>query len=375
MTITITQPVNAVDDVFPVQGGNAILEDPLVVPVKLDVLANDFLETNPNPLAKKGLSAVTKPVHGTTAINNNNTPNDPTDDFVDYTPDANFFGTDTFTYTATDDLSPANFDTATVTVTVTSVNDAPVADDDSAETAEDVTKSILVLDGDRPGPAGTVAPWDESAQTISVVSVSDPLHGTAVIQNGGAGVDYTPDKDFFGTDTFTYVISDGETTSNTATVTVTVTPVNDAPVAGDDPVPDALENTPKLISVLVNDNVGAANEAPPQTLTIDPDTLTQPSHGTVSLTNNNTQVLYTPSKDYVGPDSFQYSVIDSGGGNTNKSNLATVTLTVNNVNDPVDALDDPDFVVDEFTTNNSLDVLANDSPGRTTTERRCVSRR
>ena len=255
LTITITQPVNAVDDVFPVQGGNPILED--AVAVKLDVLANDFLETG--SLGKKGLSAVTKPAHGTTAISNNNTPNDPTDDYVEYTPDANFFYEHGNLHLHGHRRASRRIsDTATVTVTVTSVNDAPVADNDSAETAEDVTKSILVLDGDRPGPAGTVAPWDESAQTISVVSVSDPLHGTAVIQNGGAGVDYTPDKDFFGTDTFTYVISDGETTSNTATVTVTVTPVNDPPVAQNDQVVDVLENTPKVISVLANDNVGAS---------------------------------------------------------------------------------------------------------------------
>ena len=336
LTITITQPVNAVDDAFPVPP-NTILEDSAAV--TLDVLANDFLETGST--GTKALGAVTQPANGTTSIVGST---------IQYKPNLNYFGTDTFTYTAIDGLG--NSDTATVTVTVTSVNDPPVADNDSATVAEDSgANTIDVLDGDKGGPAN-------EDQALTINSVTQPAHGSVVLIDGNTKVQYTPVQDYFGSDSFQYTVVDSDgAVSNLATVSITVTDVNDPPVAQNDPDLDVVEDTPKTINVLANDNGGPANEV--QTLTIDPATLTQPSHGTVVLTDNNTRVLYTPAQDYFGGDSFQYSVIDNGGL---KSNLATVTLTVTDVNDPVVAVADK-FDVDELTQNNSLDVLGNDSPG------------
>ena len=98
-------------------------------------------------------------------------------------------------------------------------SDAPVANDDTAETDEDVPVTIDVLANDTDVDTG---------DTLTIQSVSDPANGTAVINAGQ--IDYTPDGEFSGTDTFTYTITDG-TDTDTATVTITVNEVNDAPIA------------------------------------------------------------------------------------------------------------------------------------------------
>ncbi len=158
-----------------------------------------------------------------------------------------------------------------------------------------------------------------------------------------------------------YRAIDGLGNSDTATVTMTVTSVNDAPVA----VNDTSDRHPgrqcrQRLSVAVERQwrPGAANED--QTLTIDPATLTQPAHGTVTLINGNTQVAYTPVANYFGSDSFQYSVIDSGGL---ESGLATVSITVDNVNDAPTVQNDQATGILEDSTSNAINVLANDEPG------------
>ncbi|HEU5491676.1 MAG TPA: Ig-like domain-containing protein, partial [Gaiellaceae bacterium] len=161
---------------------------------------------------------------------------------------ANYFGPDSFTYTIQDNgqsgSPPADdfkSDTATVSVTVTPVNDPPDAVDDSKTVAEDSgANSIDVLDNDSEGPT------NESSQTLTITGVSTPAHGTAVVDNNGTPgnpaddtITYTPAANYFGPDSFTYTIQDNgqsgsppadDFKSDTATVSVTVTAVNDAPV-------------------------------------------------------------------------------------------------------------------------------------------------
>ncbi|MFC1516467.1 Ig-like domain-containing protein, partial [Thermodesulfobacteriota bacterium] len=151
-------------------------------------------------------------------------------DTVTYDPDGKFeylavgeTATDTFTYTVTD--GDGGFGTATVTLTVTGVNDAPVAVDDNYTTDEDTTLVIAV-----PGILGNDSDADGDALIAS--PVSGLLHGSAVVGADGS-ISYTPDADFHGTDSFTYVANDGTVDSNIATVTITVDSVNDAPVTSD----------------------------------------------------------------------------------------------------------------------------------------------
>jgi len=161
--------------------------------VTINVLANDS-DPDGDTLS---ISSVSAPANGSATING---------DTIDYTPNPDYYGTDSFTYTITDGTDTA---TATVTVTVNGVNDAPLAVDDSADTEQETTVSIPVLSNDS----------DPDGDTLTISSVSAPANGSATIN--GDTIDYTPAVGFSGDDTFTYTVTDG-TASSTATVTVSV---------------------------------------------------------------------------------------------------------------------------------------------------------
>ena len=133
-------------------------------------------------------------------------------------------------------------------------------------------------------------------------------------------ITYTPSANFFGTDSLTYTVADNEAlTSNAGTVTLTVTNVNDVPVAGDDSAVTG-EDTPVLIDVIANDNdIDSAIDS--STVTI----VTQPIKGSVVVHGTTGVITYTPVANFFGTDSFVYTVDDDQGAT---SNLATVTLTV-----------------------------------------------
>lgn len=205
--VTVTAKPNA-----PPNAVNDSRSTPEDTPVNIDVLANDS-DPDGDALDKSSLTVVVAPKNGSFSISNG---------VVTYTPNANFFGSDSFTYTVKDSQG-ATSNVATVTITVTSVNDAPVAVNDAATTNEDVPVQISVLSND--------SDVDGSLVNSSVTIKTGPSHGTAAVNTSTGIVTYTPAANYFGTDTFTYTVRDnGGATSNTATVTVTVSPVNDAPV-------------------------------------------------------------------------------------------------------------------------------------------------
>ncbi len=135
---------------------------------------------------------------------------------VKYTPNGNFFGSDSFTYVVSDGHGTA---TATVNVTIENANDDPVANNDVATVAEDSTDNVIdVLGNDNDGP--------DVNETLTVTAVGAATNGTVVLDGGV--VKYTPNGNFFGSDSFTYVVSDGNGTA-TATVNVTIEDVNEDP--------------------------------------------------------------------------------------------------------------------------------------------------
>jgi hypothetical protein len=164
-------------------------------PVVINVLAND---TDPDGDTLT-LVSVTNGTKGTAAI---------TGGMVTYTPAANKNGSDSFTYTVTDGALQAS---AVVNVTITPVNDAPVAVNDTATVKKDTATVIDVLKNDS----------DVDGDALTVISVSTPAHGAVVISNEGKKVTYTPASGYLGNDTFTYVISDGTLTA-AASVSITV---------------------------------------------------------------------------------------------------------------------------------------------------------
>ena len=179
-------------------------ETPEDTPKVVDVLAND---TDPDG-DRLRVSSVTAPEHGTATTASGG---------IRYAPDLNWHGTDRFDYTVAD--AGGLTSTATVKVRVTPVNDPPEAVDDEAETLEDVPAVVDVLANDS----------DVDGDPLRVVSVGPAGHGTTAIAAGG--VRYASVLNWYGTDRFTYTIADPKGLTSTATVTMTVLPVNDAPEA------------------------------------------------------------------------------------------------------------------------------------------------
>ena len=213
---------------------------------------------------------------------------------VTYTPDANYNGPDSFTFTASDANSTSA--PATVSLTVVAVNDAPVALDAAVTTAEDTPVAI------------TLQATDVDSPTLTFTIVSSPSDGT--LTGSGASRTYTPATNFHGVRTFTFRASDGSKVSADATVTITITAVNDPPVAADDWVAtDA--GAPLTIRPLANDS-DVDGDAPSIA------SAGMPAHGTVDIAG--AQLIYTPDADFTGVDSFVYTIADPSG--------ATATATV-----------------------------------------------
>ncbi|UTF61349.1 Ig-like domain-containing protein [Gilvimarinus sp. DA14] len=287
----------------------------------IDVLVNDT-DVEGDLLS---VTAVTQPSNGTVALVNGE---------VRYTPDANFTGQDTFTYTVSD--GNGGTDTGTVTVTVDPENDPPVAVNDNVTVSEDSGATVIdVLANDT----------DVEADLLSVTAVTQPSNGTVALVNGE--VRYTPDANFTGQDTFTYTVSDGNGGTDTGTVTVTVDPENDPPVAVNDNVTVAEDSGATVIDVLANDT-----DVEGDLLSVT--AVTQPSNGTVALVNG--EVRYTPDANFTGQDTFTYTVSDGNGG----TDTGTVTVTVDPENDPPVAVND-NVTVSEDSGATVIDVLANDS--------------
>jgi VCBS repeat-containing protein len=167
--------------------------------VTVDVTGNDS-DPNGDTLS---VTSVTQGAHGATNINPDGT--------VQYQPNANFHGTDSFSYTVSD--GNGGSDSATVTITVTAVNDAPSAVDDSATCRRNQRIDIAVLSNDSDG----------DGDAIQIVSVTKPASGGTTIINPNGTIRYRAKPGFTGTDTFNYTIEDGNGGVATATVTVSVT--------------------------------------------------------------------------------------------------------------------------------------------------------
>ncbi len=150
---------------------------------------------------------VSGPAHGTLSLTNNGG--------FSYTPANNFSGTDTFTYQASDGLTNSAPATVTISITTTAVNHPPVANNDNYST---VVNTALTV-----GAPGILAnDTDPDGDNLTAVLVSSPTNGTLNLNTNG-GFSYTPTNNYIGTDSFTYIASDGSTNSNPATVTITVT--------------------------------------------------------------------------------------------------------------------------------------------------------
>ena len=277
------------------------------------------------------VTAVSDPIGGTVVLNGNNT--------ITFTPTANTSGPASFTYTVSD--GAGGTDTATVSITVTPVNDPPVAVDDTGITTPEDTAAVI------PTATLTGNDTDIDGGPLTVTAVSDPIGGTVVL-NGNNTITFTPTANTSGPASFTYTVSDGALATDTATVSITVTPVNDAPTAADfaGTVAEDSTNIPVDLTTLTDDIDGDA-------LTY---TITTPlANGTLTPTGTPGHYTYTPNANFTGPDSFTYTVSDG-----TLTDTGTVSVTVTNVNDAPDAVNDA-ATVNEDSGANPITVLANDT--------------
>ncbi|MBS1210934.1 MAG: putative autotransporter proteinputative Ig protein, partial [Proteobacteria bacterium] len=208
-----------------------------------------------------------------------------------YTPAANYSGSDSFTYTATN----AGGTSAVATITLTITPQIPVANAASA--------TVAYASG-----ATTITPTLSGGSASSLTIASQPAHGTASVS--GLSLIYTPAANYSGSDSFTYTATNAGGTSAAATITLTVTP--QIPVAN-------------AVSVTVAYASGATTITPTLTggtatsLTI----ASQPAHGSASVSG--LTLIYTPAANYSGSDSFTYTATNAGGTST----AATITISVN----------------------------------------------
>ena len=235
-----------------------------------DLLANDT-DNDGDVLT---ILSVSTPSNGTaTLLDNGN---------VRYTPNDGFSGTDAFTYIVSDGTVES---TGQVTVVVNSVNDDPVANDDSVSTTENTPLTIDVLSNDT----------DPDGDSLTVSSVTNTTSGSAVI-NANNTVTFTPQDSFSGQAGFTYTVDDGSGGTDTAVVTVLVSDSNQSPVAVDD-----------VLSTEVNDPVGIQvleNDSDPDGDTLTLSIATQPANGAASITNQGDTIVYSPGTGFTGTDTF-----------------------------------------------------------------------
>ena len=255
----------------------------------IDVLANDT-DVDAGP---KSIPGTSSSPHGTVDITGAGTG-------LTYTPDPNYCGRDSFTYT----LNGGS--TATVSITVTCVDDPPSAVGDSTSVAEDASATAIdVLTNDT----------DMDAGPKTIASKTDGSHGTVAITGGGTGLTYAPDPNYCGPDSFTYTLNGG----STATVSITVTCVDDPPVAVGDSDTVTEDSGPNAIDVLANDT---DIDGGPKLI----NGKTNGAHGAVAIIGSGAGLTYTPAPDYCGTDSFTYTL--------NGGSMTSVSITVTCVEEP-----------------------------------------
>ncbi|WP_338016066.1 Ig-like domain-containing protein [Meridianimarinicoccus roseus] len=320
ITVTVT---DANDDPVAVGDSFITVEDSVLTRLPAQLLANDTDQDGDTPVFTGIVTS--SGVNGTVAFDGTT---------ITFTPDGDFNGTASFDYTIVD--GNGGTDTGTVTVDVLPEPDVPVAGDDSFTTDEDVA---LI------GASVTGNDTDADGDTLNYSLVTGAANGTLTL-NGSGTFDYTPNADFNGTDTFTYEVDDGTGLTDTAEVSITVNAINDAPDAVDDTATTD-EDVSTTIAALGNDT-----DPENDTLTVSAFDATSAAGGTI--TESGGLFTYTPGAEFSGTDTFSYTVTDG-----DLTDTATVTVTVNAVNDVPVAADDSGTVNEDGSV--TIDVLANDT--------------
>ncbi|MBH0060067.1 tandem-95 repeat protein [Pseudoalteromonas sp. NZS71] len=289
-TATVTITITAVNDA-PVANNDTATMAEDAAPILINVLANDSDEDGDSLT----ISAASADIGSVSVVGNQ----------IQYTPAADSNGLATVTYTVSDNNGGTN--TATVAITITAVNDAPVANNDTATMAEDAAPILInVLANDS----------DVDADSLTISAASADTGSVSVVGNQ---IQYTPAANVNGLATVVYTAIDSNGGASTATLSITITPVNDEPIANADTATMDEDAAPLLIDVLINDI-----DADSDNLSI---TAASADSGSVSVVDNKLQ--YTPAANTNGIVVVSYTVDD---GN-NATDTGSLSITIAPIND------------------------------------------
>ena len=295
---TVTVTINPIDD--PPVTENMSVETDEDVALKITFPASDVDGESLSYGIEDWVS------NGTLELSNN---------IVNYTPDLNWSGDVSFTYKANDGISDSNI--STVSITVNAINDPPTSEDISIEEDEDSTATFGLNAQDIEGPSN-------DGEQFFYSIVTQPANGTASVASTVPNNTcvYIPNKDFNGTDTFTFRANDGTDDGDIATVTITINSIDDLPVANDVAVTIDEDN-----SIVFSLPVIDVDQGP--TYSYEVQLNQDPSSGTVTISNE--QASYTPNSNFYGTDSFEFRSVISNIPTA--TTIATATITINPVND------------------------------------------
>ncbi len=342
VTITVTDTVGATNTIDfnwdvtntpPIANPNtnSVVEDSGTPTISGDLRANDTDAEDPtSALVITNVNGVPAPgsvtgTYGTITFNSDGTYSYTLDDLdpdTDALPEG-FLASETFTYQVRDTGGATSV--GNLTINITGANDVPNAIDDTLITDEDTPAVGDVSTNDIEVDAGDTLTVIELNGDAAVIGTAVTLPSGAIVTLNSDGTYlYDPNGAFDGLtpaataiDSFTYTITDSLGQTSTATVNVTITGVNDAPVAVDDAA-TTIEETPVVIDVLANDS---DPEAEPLVVAI----ATPPTHGNAVVLPDGI-IEYTPDPGFIGNDRFDYTITDPNGG----TSTATVDIVVQN---------------------------------------------
>ena len=301
-----------------------------------DVVMNKNVSLNdtPSPDNPNIWTLLESPQHGSIIFNDNGQ--------FQYTPALNFFGFDTLVYMVCD--VDGQCDTASVFITINSVNEFPTAVNDYTSVNEDSSVSDTASLNDILSPDGGNV-WSVAIQ---------PPNGLIVVNNDGT-YSYTPNANFYGNDTAYYKLCDINADCDTAMIIIVVNPVNDKPTANND-----------IISV--NEDSFVATNVTSNDIDIDGGfdftsiaIVTAPIHGSAVINSLTGFITYTPNANYNGTDSYVYKVCDDGTPLPSLCDTALVSITINPVNDI--PLANTDYAYTTEYNDVTINVLHNDTFG------------
>gem|GEM_PF-6273534 len=272
-------------------------------PINIPVLANDQIAAG----IMATVQEVSTPLNGGTVVIES-------DGSITYSPKSGTAVNDSFTYTIGNGLGGTS--KAQVTVRVTLGNQPPVAENDTISTPENTATTIAVLEGDQ----------DPENGILTVIATSTPTEAGTVVINDDFTITYTPVADFVGQDTFTYTISDDAGNESTATVIVTITDVDQMPIAVEDTA-----NTPYNVTITIN---VLDNDTDPEELPLSILAVTTPDNGTAEI--DGTTIIYTPNEGFDGEETFTYTIEDEAENTAQGTIIVTVapreTIAIADVN-------------------------------------------